>query len=82
MKLQWEVVDYQHKGRTLLVEVIPTEGHEESNECHCGPTLMQNCRECSDTGVDCWRCGGRGLVEYSEWGDEVPVVVHNDPRLT
>lgn len=75
--MMWECVRYVTlEEGVVMVEVIPTEGHTESTGCWCEPETLQVCDEC-DNG-SCWKCGGRGLAAYDQFGNEVPVIVHRE----
>lgn len=79
--LQWETVTYSDDREPVFIEVIPTDGHEEGPDCWCSPDLMMDCSECGLEDEECWKCGGRGLVEYGRFAGEVPIAVHHDERL-
>lgn len=79
--LQWEKVEFYDDDELVFLEIIPTEGHEEGKDCWCGPELMMNCSECETADTDCWKCGGRGFLEYEPFSGKVPVAIHHDERL-
>lgn len=60
-------------------------GHNtEGTDCICGPEVLEFCPTCDDEDKEgCWRCGGRGMVEWDgEDGETTLIIIHRDLNKT
>ena len=64
------------------VSVYPQAGHHDpdSLDCWCKPEYFVPCDECEEEKLDCWRCGGRHMVQvdraFADAADEPIIIVH------
>jgi hypothetical protein len=69
---------------SYIHHVYPIEAREHvtrGTNCWCGPDLYRLCTACYSDDLDCWRCGGEGIVPVAAIvpGDRVIVVHHFIP---
>lgn len=60
-------------------------GAHQTNDrfCWCNPEIVQSCPQCEIySKADCWRCGGRGVVEPYDDSLDVIVVHREEVRPT